>query len=133
MNNKQRLKVLEAKNNHLDKLMELIREKLGTVSAQPQYKALLHKLILQSFTCLLETDVEIQCVDEEESLIKEIVPQVVQEFESLSQLKVVPKINPCLTRSSVGGVIVTALDGRIKSLNTLEHRLVCMTDQVLYK
>ena len=132
MNNKQRLKVLQAKNAHLEQLMEIIRKQLTTVNSQGQYKELLKNLIVQSFTCLLETKVEIQCLADEEALLKELLPIAAQEFEKLSNIKVEPILNPVLNKTSVGGIIVTALDGRIKALNTLEHRLICMTDQVLF-
>eukprot|EP00834_Sanchytrium_tribonematis_P003396 NODE_129_length_16972_cov_2.172643.p11 type:complete len:221 gc:universal NODE_129_length_16972_cov_2.172643:10790-11452(+) len=132
MNNKQRLKVLQIKNSHLDGLLQNVRDKLTSVSSQPQYKELLKNLLLQSFTCLLESKVEIQCLANEEAVLKEILPTAVDEFEKLSKIKVEATINPSLGKESVGGIIVTALDGRIKALNTLEHRLICMTDQVIF-
>lgn len=132
MNNKQRLKVLQAKNGHLEQLMQIIRQKLLSVSSQAHYKDLLKNLILQSFTCLLENKVEVQCLPEEENILKELLPVATTEFEKMSKIKVESVLKPVLNKNSVGGVIVTAMDGRIKALNTLEHRLVCMTDQVLF-
>ena len=131
MNNKQRLKVLQVKNSHLEQLMQIIRQKMTDVSSQSNYKELLKNLILQSFCCLLETNVEVQCLADEASLLEELLPVATQEFEKLSNIKVEPVLKPVLNKSSVGGVIVTALEGRIKTLNTLEHRLICMTDQVV--
>eukprot|EP00835_Amoeboradix_gromovi_P002789 NODE_165_length_16345_cov_0.329743.p5 type:complete len:234 gc:universal NODE_165_length_16345_cov_0.329743:15791-15090(-) len=130
LNNKQRLKVLQAKNGHLEQLMQTIRQKLSSVSSQSHYKDLLKNLILQSFSCLLESEVEVQCLVEDQDVIKEVLPIATQEFEKMSKIKVEYVLNAVLDSSSVGGIIVTALNGRIKALNTLEHRLVCMTDQV---
>jgi V-type H+-transporting ATPase subunit E len=67
----------------LQKLKGDIRQQLSDKLADPAvYKVLMKKLILQGMIKLLETSVELKCLQKDIRLVESLIPECEQEFTS---------------------------------------------------
>jgi vacuolar-type H+-ATPase subunit E/Vma4 len=129
---KQRSRLLAARDTYIQKLNEEAKGKLsGVATANPTaYSNLLKGLIKQGMARLTgDTKVEVRCRPQDAEKVRQLTPLAVAEL--LAELKAAGEervltatvVSDQTLGTSAGGVILSALDGKIKCNNMLEERL----------
>ncbi len=131
--NKARLRILEAREEHLQELFDGARKGLaGLTKDKKKYQALLGQLILQGLLQLMEPKVTILARSTDVQLIQSILEKVQGEFKEKSKGKTVElSVKEGLPKDSAGGVRLSAHNDRIKINNTLDERLRLLEDLML--
>uniref|UniRef100_A0A914CL46 Uncharacterized protein n=1 Tax=Acrobeloides nanus TaxID=290746 RepID=A0A914CL46_9BILA len=88
---------------------------------------------MQGLLQLLEKEVVLRCKESELELVKDILPEILREFEQISELKtdVIVDTKKCLPKDAAGGVELSTIDGRISVMSTLESRLDLISGQIV--
>ncbi|KAI8911621.1 ATPase, V1/A1 complex, subunit E [Gorgonomyces haynaldii] len=131
--NKNRLKVLQARQQILQDLFSEAKSKLVSITDGPHYGDLLTKLSLQGFYQLMEKKVSIQARPKDYPILEQSLKEAQRIYQEKLGLTIEPtidKANP-LPDNSYGGVVISAVEGRIRSNNTLETRLELLSEQML--
>ncbi|KAJ3105534.1 hypothetical protein HDU97_008013 [Phlyctochytrium planicorne] len=129
--NKNRLRLLQARQQILDELFAEARNKLLTISSDPsKYQALLKDLLLQAFYQLMEEKIVIQCRKADHAIVQSALEEAKTAYtKALNKpLKAEIDSSNALPEKSAGGVVVSAFEGRIRVSNTLESRLDILGD-----
>jgi len=121
---------MKARDDLLEKLKKNCSDKLTSFSASPQYPTLLKQLIVQGLIKIEEPTVEIQCRPDDKAAVTRVLPDALSEYRTL-MTNAGHKVNPKVTISKTaiankgctGGVILTALDGKIILNQTSDERL----------
>jgi len=132
--NQARLKILKAREEHIQDVIEDSRKKLVLLTQdQRKYKDLLYGLISQGLCQLMESDITVQCRKEDMNLVKECLPQCINKYKELIKKDVNINVDAenFLGSDASGGVILLACKGKIKIVNTLDKRLELMSGQML--
>ena len=132
--NKSRLKVLQQREETLNKLHQEAKARLGQTQGKPDvYKGLVQGLLTQAVFQLIEQDITIICRKKDVALVESLIPVVAAEVATKSKIKPNLKISQSqsLDDNSAGGIIATALDGRILCNNTLEGRLELAREKLM--
>ena len=126
------MRVLQARESHLQELFEAARGNLSSVTKdQSAYTALLQKLILQGLLQLMEPEVAITARSADVQLVQGVLDQAAQEYASKTGgRKVKLSVSEGLEKDSAGGVLLAGLNGMIKVNNTLDERLRLIEDKV---
>ncbi|XP_017142128.1 V-type proton ATPase subunit E [Drosophila miranda] len=134
MLNQARLKVLKVREDHVSNVLDDARKRLGEVTKnESEYKAVVTKLIVQGLFQVMEPKVTLRCRQVDVSLIRDILPQAVEQYKAQMKQNVdlhIDEIN-YLSADTCGGVELLALNGRIKVPNTLESRLELISQQLV--
>ncbi|KAL2912642.1 V-ATPase V1 sector subunit E [Polyrhizophydium stewartii] len=132
--NKNRLRVLQARQTVLNDVFAEAKSRLRTITDDKAgYSALLKGLVLQGLYKLMEPKVTVQCRAEDNDLVRTAIAEAVKEYTSEVKLKtevVIDEANP-LPATSAGGVVLSAVEGRIRTANTLESRLELLEELML--
>jgi V-type H+-transporting ATPase subunit E len=125
-------------------LQNLIQEagaKCAVVARGQNYPQLLQKLIVQGLIKIEENDVTVYCRGEDVKTVEKVIPAAMKEYvdimEKESGVKLSPnvKINPDRSRdlaeNTYGGVMLTALEGKIVCDNTMASRLNLVYEELL--
>ncbi|OLY80411.1 V-type proton ATPase subunit E [Smittium mucronatum] len=126
LNNKCRLRVLQKQQEILDDLFTNSFSEISNVAEnQENYEFLIKNLIVQSFVKLSEDSVSIRMTERDLPLVKRIIEETCSEYTSLFKKKVTATVleTDFLPLECGGGVIVSAMGGRIAVDNTLRTRL----------
>lgn len=122
---------------HRDAMLQELREstshRLAAVSNTAQYTTLLKQLIVQGLLRVQEQTVSIRCRQTDLAKVKQVLPEAVAEYTKL-QRDAGYNVNPNVTvdetgenflneKRCSGGVVITALAGKIICDNTLDARL----------
>lgn len=136
-----RVRKMTARDGYLQKLLSNSTEAMNFLATSTEYTALLKDLIKQALLKIEEEDVEIICKQIDIPKVKQILPAALSEYTELMKkeagltVKVTAKVNEdgarCLRQDSPGGVMVTALRGRIVCDNTLDARLKIAYQELL--
>lgn len=126
-----RVKKMKARDDLLESLKKETLEKLAAFCRSPEYPAYVKKLIIQGLIKIEESVVEIQCRAEDKNIVAKILPEAIAEFRTI-MTNAGHSVNPKVTLSDVaipakicnGGVILTALRGRIVLNQTVDERLL---------
>ena len=125
-----RVKKMKARDDLLEKLKKNCSEKLIAFSSSPQYPTMIKQLIVQGLIKIEEQTVEIQCRPDDKALVTRVLPDALNEYRTLmtgAGHKVNPKVTvsktPITNKGCTGGVILTALDGKIMLNQTTDERL----------
>ncbi|KAI9145627.1 ATPase, V1/A1 complex, subunit E [Paraphysoderma sedebokerense] len=132
--NKCRLKVLQARQDLLQDLFNDAKAKLQTVTKNDnEYKELLKQLLVQGLYQLLETEVTVQCRQVDMPLVKAVLTDAVKTAKNTLKFDINVTLDEknTLPEESIGGVILSAQNGRIKCLNSLKDRLDIVSDMML--
>jgi len=124
--NQARLKVLRARDDHIQIILQDARKRLGHVTKdQGRYTELLRNIILEGFFNLLETTVLIKCRQQDLGIIQNIVPQCAEQYKKQSGRDIRAHVdeNDFLGSEVSGGVIMQSGTGKIRMRATLESRL----------
>ncbi|XP_022223099.1 V-type proton ATPase subunit E [Drosophila obscura] len=134
MLNQARLKVLKVREDHVSNVLDDARKRLGEVTkSDGEYKAVVTKLIVQGLFQVMEPKVTLRCRQVDVSLVRDILPQAVEQYKAQMKQSVditIDEIN-FLAADTCGGVELLALNGRIKVPNTLESRLELISQQLV--
>ncbi|XP_014251581.1 V-type proton ATPase subunit E isoform X1 [Cimex lectularius] len=126
MLNQARLKALKVREDHVRNVLDEARKRLiKSVSNTGDYQVLLQKLILQGLFQLLENEVTLKVREVDQDIVKQVLPNVVEEYEKKTGVTIKLKVDSdtFLPAESSGGVELNVCNGRIKISNTLESRL----------
>lgn len=131
--NSRRQKMI-ARDELLTKLMDDAESSAAKITSdKKKYQELLQKLIVQSCIKLYESDVEIYCRKSDITLVEEVVDAASKQYTELFKKEAHVDVScnisvnkdeaRCLPASGAGGVVLTALNGKIVCDNTLKTRL----------
>ncbi|XP_070534328.1 V-type proton ATPase subunit E-like [Ptychodera flava] len=130
--NQARLRVLKAREDHVESLLEEARMRLGTVTKDTiKYSKLLEGLITQGLFQLLESVVVIQTRRQDTALVESVLPQCIEAYKKETKKSVDVSIDKenFLDSDISGGVVLLAQRGKIRVENTLESRLELISKQ----
>jgi len=132
--NHSRLQLLKTQDDHIQKILDDARSKLGEVAKdKARYKQILQGLLTQCLYQLLEPTAQIRCRREDLELVKDIKDSCLKEYREKTKKDCDLQIdsNNYLPDSCSGGLELLAKGGKIKVTNTLESRLDLMSRQML--
>jgi V-type H+-transporting ATPase subunit E len=123
-----RVKKMKARDEMLNQLKAEALVKLSAFTKTPAYTTLLHGLLVQGLLKIQEQNVEIKCLDSDKAAVTKILPAALKEVfsklrpgmsmpaASISSVALAPK-------TTAGGIVLVAYEGRIVVDQTLDERL----------
>mmetsp|Transcript_60326 Transcript_60326/g.148033 ORF Transcript_60326/g.148033 Transcript_60326/m.148033 type:complete len:222 (+) Transcript_60326:94-759(+) len=136
-----RVKKMKLRDDLLKTLVSEAGAKCAVVTKGQNYPQLLQKLIVQGLIKIEENTVVIFCRGEDVATVKKILPAAVKEYVEIikreSSVTLSPKVtinedrSKDLPESSYGGVLLTALNGKIVCDNTMSSRLNLVYEELL--
>jgi V-type H+-transporting ATPase subunit E len=124
--NGARLQVLKAQDECAQALVDRARVALSKIVAdKDRYERLVRDLVLQALLVIKETDVKVMCRAADRELVGRALPLATEEYKKRTGLdvRVALEDRQSLPAAGLGGIVATALDGRIVCSNTVESRL----------
>lgn len=132
---------MKIRDELLHTLVSEASSKLAVVARGSNYSQLLQKLIVQGLIKIEENEVTIFCRGEDVGTVSKILPAAVKEYVEImkreSGIELKPKVSLNADRSkdldvkTCGGIVLTALNGKIKCDNSLSSRLHLVYDELL--
>jgi V-type H+-transporting ATPase subunit E len=136
-----RVKKMQMRDEKLQQLIADAGSKCAMVARGQNYPQLLQKLIVQGLIKIEEMEVTVYCRSADKATIAKILPAAVKQYveimvkESGIKLNPIVKINDNSSRdiddSTYGGVILTAINGKIVCDNTMAARLKLVYSELL--
>mmetsp|Transcript_21053 Transcript_21053/g.32127 ORF Transcript_21053/g.32127 Transcript_21053/m.32127 type:complete len:223 (+) Transcript_21053:388-1056(+) len=137
-----KVKKMEIRDKLLQTLIAEAGSKCANVTKGGDYADLLKKLIVQGLIKIEENKVEIFCRGEDVKTVEKILPKAIQEYVEIIKketegivLKPDVRVNgnrsADLSDDTYGGVILTALNGKIVCDNTMKSRLMLVYEELL--
>merc|ERR1712080_589148 len=131
--NQSRLQFLKTQDDHIQKVLDEARQKLGEVANdRAKYKRVLEGLLTQCLFQLLEPVALIRCRREDVDLVKQVKDSSLKVYREKTKNECDLEIDSSnwLSSECAGGIELTAKQGRIKVTNTLESRLYLLSRQI---
>jgi len=135
------VKKMKIRDELLQSLLTEAGEKCAMVAKGQNYSQLLQKLIVQGLIKIEEMNVTIYCRGEDKASVASILEPAVAEYveimERESGIKLTPNVvlnedeSKNLADATYGGVILTAINGKIVCDNTLTARLTLVYEELL--
>lgn len=135
------VKKMKIRDDLLQGLLSDAGEKCAMVARGTNYPQLLQKLIVQGLIKIEEMEVTVYCRKDDVSTVKSVLKAAVAEYveimERESGIKLSPKVSinsdssKNLPETSFGGVVLTALSGKIVCDNTMAARLELVYEELL--
>jgi V-type H+-transporting ATPase subunit E len=132
--NKIRLKILGAKEDALQAILEEARSKLKGVSGdKATYEKVLAGLIEEGLYSLMDDKVVVRVRESDVAVAEKAVEQAAKQYEETAGKPVTIMVDKTnyLAADSAGGVIVVSDNGKIDVDNTLEERLKLLSESSL--
>jgi len=132
--NQSRLQMLKTQDDHIQKILDEARSKLGeVVQDKAKYKQILEGLLTQCLFQLLEPVALIRCRQSDLELVKDVKDRSLKTYREKTNNDCQLDIDSSnyLSGDCAGGIELTAKQGRIKVTNTLESRLDLLSRQML--
>lgn len=132
--NNSRLKVLKAREDHIETLLSEAQAKLTDITRdQSQYKSILESLVVQGLCQMLEDKVSVRCRQKDEKLLNDVLSSAAAKYKSATGKTVDMTIDKTsyLSPEICGGVEMVVQGGKIKLDNTLDSRLALISHQML--
>lgn len=136
-----RVKKMKMRSDLLETLMKEAGAKCAVVARGNNYPQLLQKLVVQGLIKIEENEVVLYCRKEDVATVTSIVPKAVAEYVEIMQRESGVKLNPKVTvnsnrsqdlpDSTHGGVVLTAVQGKLVCDNTLQSRLELVYEELL--
>jgi V-type H+-transporting ATPase subunit E len=136
-----RVKKMKIRDELLHTLLAEAGAKCAVVARGQNYSQLLQKLIVQGLIKIEENEVTVYCRGEDVKIVTKVLSLAVAEYvdlmkkESGVELKPVVAINKDrahdLPESTYGGVMLTAVNGKIVCDNTMASRLNLVYEELL--
>lgn len=133
-----RVKKMKARDDLLEQLKKDTIEQLAAFSKGPEYPNFLKKLIVQGLIKIEEPVVDIQARAEDKAIVVKILAEAIAEYKAL-MTAAGHTVNPKVSVSDIalssktcnGGVVLTAVNGRIVLNQTVDERLqIAYTDMM---
>lgn len=125
--NKQRLRILSARQELLDQLFEDANKKLSDTASKDKkkYEKVLTNLILEGLYALVnEKKVTLKCRKKDDDLVKKAADAAKEEYKKNMDREVDVQLDKeKVPEQSAGGVIIVNSTGKIDINNTFEERL----------
>jgi len=141
--NQCRLSSLKARENSIYEILNETQGKLKSLTEnEGEYKKLLESLVLQALLKMKEQEISIICREQDHALVESIIPSVIGQFkektnitakltvEKKHRLAPGPK-DGYKGATCSGGIVLSALSGRILCNNTFEQRLALASEGLL--
>jgi len=135
------VKKMKIRDELLDTLLNEAGTKCGMVARGQNYPQLVQKLIVQGLIKIEEMEVTVYCREDDISVVEQILPAAVDEYveimERESGIKLQPQVQlntreeKFLPLSTYGGIMLTAIDGKIVCDNTMAARLSLVYNDLL--
>jgi len=130
--NKSRLRLLQAREQHLHDLFSTARTSLLQLSKDAgKYTQFLQGMILQGLLQLLEPDATVRCRKKDAGVAQKAVEGAVAEYKSISGRSVRVLVEADLADDGAGGVKLLSGTKRITIDNTLDERLKLLEEKML--
>jgi len=136
-----RVKKMKIRDDLLQTLLSEAGAKCAVVARGANYPQLLQKLIVQCFIKIEEMDTVIYCRKEDKATVEKVIPAAVKEYVEImkreSSVLLKPNVtlntdgNKDLIDSTHGGILMTALNGKIVCDNTMSSRLTLVYEELL--
>jgi len=136
-----RVKKMKIRDELLQTLLSEAGAKCGMVARGQNYPHLLQKLIVQGLIKIEEMDVTIYCRADDVAVVEQIVPAAVNEYVEIMERESGVKLSPAvkvnanrakdLDEKTYGGVMLTAINGKIVCDNTMASRLELVYEELL--
>ncbi|GAU97669.1 hypothetical protein RvY_08925-2 [Ramazzottius varieornatus] len=124
--NQARLKVLRARDDHIQTILAEARRRLGAVTQDPQrYENLMRNLILEGLYNLLEPVVILKARKQDLGLVQNLAQECAALYQQHSgkDCKIVVDTQDFLGAETSGGIVMQNGTGKIRMRSTLETRL----------
>lgn len=128
-----RVKKMQIRDDLLTTLLSEAGAKCAVVARGANYPQLLQKLIVQCLIKIEEMDTVIYCRKEDAATVKKVLPAAVKEYVEIMKRESGVTLKPNVTmntdadkdlvESTHGGILMTALNGKIVCDNTMSSRL----------
>ncbi|XP_041354944.1 V-type proton ATPase subunit E-like [Gigantopelta aegis] len=133
--NQARLRVLKAREDHIQSCLEEASRRLGEVAHDKhKYKNILEGLIAQGLFLLLEPVVILRCKEADVDIVKSVIPAAVHSYKTATkgrEVQVTIDKDHYLTPDIAGGVELRAQGHKFTIDNTLDKRLELISYQML--
>jgi len=136
-----RVKKMKIRDELLHTLLSEAGAKCAVVARGQNYPQLLQKLIVQGLVKIEEEQVVIFCRKSDVKMVEKVIPAAVKEYVDLmekeSGVKLAPNVTINANRtndlpdSTFGGVMLTAVSGKIVCDNTMASRLNLVYEELL--
>jgi V-type H+-transporting ATPase subunit E len=136
-----RVKKMQLRDDLLNTLLSDAGAKCSVVARGQNYAQLLQKLIVQGLIKIEENEVVVYCRKDDEKTVAKVLPAAIKEYveiiERESTVKLVPEVTlntvskKHLNDTTYGGIMLTAINGKIVCDNTLASRLNLVYSELL--
>mmetsp|Transcript_20895 Transcript_20895/g.31901 ORF Transcript_20895/g.31901 Transcript_20895/m.31901 type:complete len:221 (-) Transcript_20895:152-814(-) len=136
-----RVKKMKIRDELLQTLLSEAGGKCAMVARGQNYPHLLQKLIVQGLIKIEELEVTVYCRAEDVSIVSGVIQEAVKEYveiiERESGIKLKPKVSlnsdrsKDLGESTYGGIMLTAINGKIVCDNTMASRLNLVYEELM--
>jgi len=136
-----RVKKMKVRDGLLQTLLSESGAKCAVVARGQNYPQLLQKLIVQGLIKIEENEVTVFCRGEDVATVSKVLPEAVKEYVEIIKreagvtMKPLVKVNEDrsndLGEDTHGGVLLTALETKIKCDNTMAARLHLVYEELL--
>ncbi|GFZ42666.1 V-ATPase subunit E [Saitozyma sp. JCM 24511] len=126
--NASRLKVLQARNEHLENIFEEANKKVKELSSGGSYAQAMENLVL---LLLLAPEVTLSHRPKDSDLVKKAASAAQKRYKDMSGRESKVSFESSLADDSAGGVVGSTMGGRIKVDNTLGERLQILEEKML--
>ena len=136
-----RVKKMKLRDQLLQDLMKTAGDKCAMAASGSNYPQLLQKLIVQGLIKIEEDEITIFCRGQDVATVQKVLPAAIKEYVEIIQKETTVKLEPKVTlnsdrskdlaNSSFGGVLLTALGGKIVCDNTMSARLELVYEELL--
>lgn len=136
-----RVKKMTLRDQLLQDLIQTAGEKCAKAASGNNYPQLLQKLIVQGLIKIEEDEITIYCRGQDVATVQKILPAAIQEYVDIIQRETTVKLEPKVTLNTdrskdledktYGGVLLTALGGKIVCDNTMSARLQLVYEELL--
>mmetsp|Transcript_17810 Transcript_17810/g.55825 ORF Transcript_17810/g.55825 Transcript_17810/m.55825 type:complete len:227 (-) Transcript_17810:155-835(-) len=137
-----RISKMKLRDDLLTQLIETARASVAAVTSTPAYPDLVKNLIVQGLVKIEENDVVVLCRSADLPVVQSVLPDAVKLYKDTLLRETGFKVEPNVTVNTqqakmlsdqqyCGGVVLTALHGRIVCDNTLDARVQLVYDELL--
>lgn len=132
---------MQLRDELLQNLLKEAGAKLAVVARGQNYPQLIQKLVVQGLIKIEENEVTVFCRSADVKTVQSVLPAAIKEYATImereSTVKLTPKVslNPDrsldLNDSTYGGIMLTAVGGKIVCDNTMASRLKLVYEELL--
>lgn len=136
-----RVKKMKLRDDLLQTLLSEAAAKCAVVARGQNYPQLLQKLIVQGLIKIEENSVKVFCRGQDVDTVESILPAAIEEYVDIMKRESGVTLNPQVTLNSdrskdlndksYGGVLLTALNGKLVCDNTMASRLELVYEELL--